>query len=253
MSHKFKIQAAGLCVEVMSDYSSPELFPDDYIVFDDIPADFSISVGIEDIDYERSIYLKSCEFDGIKPENYCDKYFASSAIFRNIAEQLPFYNGLAFHGSAVCVDDSVYIFTARSGVGKSTHAALWHKYFGDKAIIINDDKPFLRILNGFLYAYGSTWSGKHNLSSPLVKPVKAICILERSSENHIREISFEESSAMLIQQCLRPRKSDSLVKLIQILDNMDKYVKFYRMGCNTDISSVKMSYDFMNSDENHPF
>ncbi len=49
------------------------------------------------------------------------------------------------HASAIVVGNSAYLFSASSGTGKSTHTKLWQECFGDKAVIINDDKPVIRI------------------------------------------------------------------------------------------------------------
>ena len=47
------------------------------------------------------------------------------------------------HSSAVVADGKAYLFTADSGTGKSTHTQLWPRMFGDRAYILNDDKPAL--------------------------------------------------------------------------------------------------------------
>ena len=38
--------------------------------------------------------------------------------------RMPVYDTFLFHGSAIAVDGAAYIFTAKSGTGKSTHARL---------------------------------------------------------------------------------------------------------------------------------
>lgn len=59
------------------------------------------------------------------------------------------------HSSAIKYNDKCYLFSADSGVGKSTHTSLWHKVYGDKVQIINDDKPIIRLENNKLIVYGS--------------------------------------------------------------------------------------------------
>lgn len=54
------------------------------------------------------------------------------------------YDGILLHSSAISVDNEAYLFTANSGTGKSTHCALWMKYFRDRAVMINDDKPVIK-------------------------------------------------------------------------------------------------------------
>lgn len=55
--------------------------------------------------------------------------------YRKIAEKLVQYDVMLFHGSAVAVDGIGYLFTAKSGTGKSTHTRLWREYFGDRGHI----------------------------------------------------------------------------------------------------------------------
>ena len=102
---------------------------------------------------------------------------------RQFYEKLLDYNGMMFHASAVVVDGKAYLFSAPSGTGKSTHTRLWLEYFGEKAYILNDDKPAIRIMDGKFYAYGTPWCGKDNVSTNQKCEIKAICFLERSEVN----------------------------------------------------------------------
>jgi serine kinase of HPr protein (carbohydrate metabolism regulator) len=51
------------------------------------------------------------------------------------------YGVILFHGSALSLDGEGFIFTAKSGVGKSTHAGLYRELYGERVEMINDDKP----------------------------------------------------------------------------------------------------------------
>lgn len=55
--------------------------------------------------------------------------------------QLLKFRGILLHSSCVVVDGAAYAFSADSGTGKSTHTALWLKHFGNRAYMLNDDKP----------------------------------------------------------------------------------------------------------------
>ena len=103
----------------------------------------------------------------------------------NFYRQLLKYNGMLLHASAVVKDGYAYLFSAPCGTGKSTHTGLWLKTFGDDAYILNDDKPALRFEDGTWYAYGTPWSGKHDISTNVRVPVAGICFLHRAKENTI--------------------------------------------------------------------
>ena len=68
--------------------------------------------------------------------------FAFSCDFNRKA--IPFQTMLV-HSSALVYDGGAYLFSADSGVGKSTHTRLWLQAFGDRVHILNDDKPVVRL------------------------------------------------------------------------------------------------------------
>ena len=70
------------------------------------------------------------------------------------------FNGIILHSSCIVVDGMAYAFSADSGTGKSTHTQLWLKHLGDRAYMLNDDKPAIRLIDGKVYACGTPWSGK---------------------------------------------------------------------------------------------
>ena len=64
------------------------------------------------------------------------------------------FGGFYLHCSAIVVDGKAYLLSGHPGAGKSTHARLYQELFPD-AVIINDDKPALRCIDGVWYAYGT--------------------------------------------------------------------------------------------------
>ena len=66
-------------------------------------------------------------------------------------------NTLLMHASAVSYEGNGIVFTASSGVGKTTQAELWAKYKNAK--ILNGDKVFLKREQDGIHAWGSPWKG----------------------------------------------------------------------------------------------
>ena len=110
--------------------------------------------------------------------------------------------------------------------------------------MVNDDKPLLHI-GDVTTAYGTPYDGKHRLSTDISVPLKAICILERSQENRIEEISKKDAYPMLMQQVYRPNDVFALRKTLNLIDKMAGSVRFFKLGCNMDISAAKLAYEFM--------
>ena len=232
-----RYEFAGKVVEVNSLHEMVHAYCADYAT--DAPADLEVTVSQDDIEYERS----HAERDG-----YADGYLEELAVYRKISEKMPFYDTILFHGSVVAVDGAAYMFTAASGTGKSTHAALWREYFGDRAVMVNDDKPLLHI-GDVVTAYGTPYDGKHRLSNKIAVPLKAICILTRAAENSIVKITKAEAYTMLLQQAYRPNDVFALQKTLTLVDKMAEKVELYRLGCNMDIEAAKVAYEGMNRNE----
>lgn len=107
---------------------------------------------------EASEVLISVTDDEILREQtkrHSSAYLELLAIYRKIAEYLIDDATILFHGSVVAVDNEAYLFAASSGTGKSTHTRLWRELFGEQAVMINDDKPLLKITDSGVLVYGT--------------------------------------------------------------------------------------------------
>lgn len=119
-----------------------------------------ITITQSDIDFEREKSAREDIKEGIPIRHFSDAYLETLAVYRKIADYLLSCNTLLFHGSVITVDGEGYLFTAQSGTGKSTHTRLWREYFGERAVMVNDDKPLLHITDSGMTAYGTPWDGK---------------------------------------------------------------------------------------------
>ena len=240
MVNRYKI--ADKVVEVKSIYVEVHEYCADYLT--DEPADYSITTTQADIDFEREKSAREDEVEGIPIRHFSDSYLEELAVYRKIAEIMLDFDTVLFHGSVVAVDGVGYLFTAKSGTGKSTHTRLWREYFGERAVMVNDDKPLLHIADT-VTAYGTPYNGKHRLGTNTSVPLNAICILNRSADNHIEPITRKQAYTMLLQQVYRPANMLKMAKTLELVDRLADSVKLYRLGCNMDISAAKIAYEGM--------
>ncbi|MBQ8845894.1 MAG: hypothetical protein IJ006_01995, partial [Lachnospiraceae bacterium] len=208
LAKPFCIRLADTAIRIDPMFDYIREYCRDYLA--DEPAVFAVRVEPGDIAFERERSAKEAEREGRANGIYSDAYLETLAVYRKIAEQMLAYDTLLFHGSVIAVDGAGYLFTAKSGTGKSTHTRLWRERFGDRAVMVNDDKPLLKVTEDSVIAYGTPWDGKHRLSTNCSVPLKAICILTRSEENRIEEILPGEAYQMLLQQTYRPRDGASM-------------------------------------------
>ena len=208
--------------------------------------DLTIETSQADIDHEREKSVRTDGSEGLTYRCLDDACLETLAVYRKIAEQMPFHNILLIHGSAIAVDGAAYLFIAKSGTGKSTHTRLWRELLGKQAVMVNDDKPLAGINpDGTATVYGTPWDGKHHLSTNIAVPLKAICILTRSADNHIEPVTASGAYPMLFQQVYRPSDPDALTQTLRLIDALSETVSLWRLGCNMDPDAARISYETM--------
>lgn len=163
----------------------------------------------------------------------------------NFYLQLLKYNGFMLHSSAVVVDGKAYLFTANSGTGKSTHTKLWLQQFGDRAYILNDDKPAIRLIDGKWYACGTPWSGKDDLSQNACVELAGIAVLERSIENEIEPYQGSKAVFDIFRQITRPKTYVWREVLMTLLGKLITEIPVWKLKCNVHIEAAQIAYNAM--------
>ena len=164
-------------------------------------------------------------------------YMGTGARF---ARELLRHQGTFLHSSAVLLDGKAYLFSADSGTGKSTHTEKWCRLFG--ARYLNDDKPALRLIDGVWMAYGTPWSGKHDLSSPEGAPIGGIAFLQRGTENTICPISPAKAVSKLMPQSLwRRLNRTQMNKQLELVDHLLRTVPVWELTCRNDDDAAWVS------------
>lgn len=238
---KYKI--ADIVFQAKLLYPYTEKLCKDYEYFGSIEPAFSVEITREDVEAERVIISE-----------YSDDMLESLALFRKLCDYaLKNENAILFHSSAVMVDGGAYLFTAPSGTGKSTHARLWREMLGDRAVMINDDKPIIRYVDGHFYVYGTPWNGKHHLGTNDRAKIKAICKIYQAKQNVIRKLDAKTMLFNVLNQTIRPKEIENMDKLLVLIDKMLNSVDLYELGCNISKEAAELSYKTMSKgdhDEN---
>ena len=240
------IKLAERIIEIKNIHTYVEEYCKDYIVSNDLTPDLSVSISKEDIDFERDKSRKESIAEGKPVIDYSDDYLETLAVYRKIAELIPFFDTILFHGSVISMDGKGYLFTAKSGVGKSTHTKFWRELYSDRVVMINDDKPLIYVSTDEIKAYGTPWDGKHRLSKNTSVPLTGICVLHRSKDNRIKKVTGNEVYPMFVQQTYRPSQKESMLKTFNILDRIFEKVPVYDLYCNMDPDAARVAYEGMN-------
>lgn len=156
--------------------------------------------------------------------------------------------GMMLHASAVVAQGEAYLFSAPSGTGKSTHTALWLRRFPG-SFILNDDKPALFLSDGRIYAAGTPFSGKFDISVNRSVPLRAIAFLARSETNHIERISERQALFEMLNQTIRPSDLELYQKLLQNTAQILSGVPIYKLYCNMEEEAADIAFAAMRKGE----
>ena len=241
----FKIEIAGQVIAVTSLFESTKDYCRKYLT--EGSADFSVAVTRQDLEQEQQLLRQEALEEGLKPRVFGDPFLERNSIQRKVAELLLDRDILLMHGSTVAVDGKAYLFTAACGTGKSTHTRFWRQTFGDRAVMVNDDKPFLRILADGVLACGAPWSGKHGLETNITVPLQGICVLERGTENEICPASAEDLLPMLLHQGCPPRDETRVSHYEQLVHTLAQTVPLWKMRCNLDPNAARVAWEAMSA------
>lgn len=223
------VRIAGLTISIDNKYRHVERLCKDYLV--DGEPDFTVLAEHDDIERERAACFE--EFG----ESFSDGYLESTVIYRKIADKLPAFGAFVFHGAVISVDGLAYAFTARSGVGKTTHTRLWLELFGDRAHYINGDKPIIRFLDGTPYAFGTPWMGKESYGRNTSAPLVGIAHVMRGRENRAWSASSDEMSTVLLTQMYLPKDRVMVIRTLSLLGKLTESVKLIELECNMEKSA----------------
>ena len=239
----FTIEIAGLVTQVQPLFGSTREYCRAYLT-DGVPVCF-VDVTPQDLVHTQAMLEKEAIEEGIRVRKFPEPFLERATIQRKIAAFLLKQDTILLHGSTVGLDGQAYLFTAPCGTGKSTHTRFWRETFGDRAVMINDDKPFLKIDSTGVMAYGSPWSGKHGLDTNISLPLKGICFLRRGSVNSIRQVNPEGLIDVLLQQTFMPEDAADQEKAVALVNSLVQTVPLWDMECTKDVGAALISYQAM--------
>ncbi len=228
----FVIELAGVRIQINNRHTFIERQCRAFLA-EGTEAAFSVGVTDEEILEEQ------------KYGEFSDGYCESICMYRHICEVLPSYNVFLMHSSVIEAGGYAYAFTAKSGVGKSTHTALWLKNVPG-ARVLNGDKPLYRVEeDGSITAFGTPWNGKENWGENICAPLAAVCFIERGEVNTIRRADEEDAIARLMHQLYLRGSRTSVNQQLILMDALVRAVPYYVLACNISDEAALLSWNTM--------
>lgn len=146
---------------------------------------------------------------------------------------------LLIHGAYISYEGRAIIFTAPSGVGKSTQAELWRRHCG--AQVVNGDRALLGFENERLMAYGYPFSGSSDDCENVTFPVAAIVLLSQAEDNRITRLPASQAIGKLAKSVyLQPENRADITAQLDFVVKLAQHVPVYHLACLPDEGAVKL-------------
>ena len=228
-----KIEIADLTVAVDNKYPYIEALAQPYLT--DKEPNFTVSASDAEIEHEQ------------KKLSVSDGYAESVAVYSKIADELYRYDAFLIHAVAIEMDSIVYLIAAKSGTGKTTHARLWLQAFGERASVLNGDKPIIRKIGGEFYAAATPWRGKERQGGVGMRKIGGVAILERATQNSADLLDSKSAAQELIGQLYMPKNIAAISAELALADELIRSVKTVKIKANMDVSAAHVAYNSMRS------
>jgi len=273
-----KIAGLALCLEGSADYYSPAF---DAFITNDAPAESDMHVHVtfqtnphmvagtvllhsellSVVDYEDYFLLLFNENtkvhelllakDGTDALFYCDPPCDDvfrEELFHAIREAFLYlaslHNMVALHSASVLYKGQAWLFSGRSGTGKSTHAALWHDNFDTP--YINGDLNLIGFEGNSPVVYGIPWCGTSGISSKETYPLGGIVLLKQAKENRVESLSIDSQILLVDQRLISHTWTPELFDAnLCCIEKAASQILICRLNCTKEKEAAQVMKDYI--------
>ncbi|MCD8231103.1 MAG: hypothetical protein LUD14_04650 [Clostridiales bacterium] len=159
------------------------------------------------------------------------------------------FGGLLLHSAFIRWQGRGILFSADSGVGKSTQADLWVKYQG--AEILNGDRAGLRKMemnssgdgeSSVWTAYGLPYAGSSRIYKNESAPVSAVFMLEQAPANELKLLTPAQALRKLYPQVMiHSWDADYVQRILPLIEDLVFSVPVYLLRCLPDAGAAELA------------
>ena len=183
--------------------------------------------------------------DGSYVEIYCRRPFgeeetdqlfhAIRMFYLYLAQKKGYY---AVHSASILYTGKAWLFSGHSGMGKSTHTAMWHEQLG--VPYLNGDLNLIGRKDGKMVVCGIPWCGTSEIYTTGDYELGGIVLLGRDTKDHVEPLIMYEKIMRVMQRMISPVwKEELLEKNLEIAKVIAKEVPVLHLFCTKEISAVE--------------
>ena len=150
--------------------------------------------------------------------------------FLYLAKQRGMY---VLHSASILYEGRAWLFSGKSGTGKSTHTNLWKRLF--ETPVLNGDLNLLAICPKGAEVRGIPWCGTSGINTTDSHPLGGIVLLKQGKSEELLPISEEEKRLLVMKRLISPLwNRDMLSGTIDFVDRLAAHTPVYRFACTKE-------------------
>ena len=178
--------------------------------------------------WNSAIIVKSKLIESI--DAFTLQLFYSNAIKKNI---------ILIHSSLIEYNGKGIMFLGPSGIGKTTQAELWHRYFD--SLIINGDCVFVEDKGDHFIGWGTPWHGSSSYCENTSVQVVSLIVLKQGEVNKLRKLESFQKVNEIGKNIIYPMWLENGMDLaLDILDHLLQKIPVYELMNRADKESVEL-------------
>lgn len=141
------------------------------------------------------------------------------------------------HSASILYDGHAWLFSGKSGTGKSTHTNLWKRLFGTP--VLNGDLNLLVIGPKGAEVRGIPWCGTSGICTIEAYPLGGIVLLKQGKEENLLPLSEEEKRLFVMKRLISPLwDGEMLAGTLDFVDRLAAQALVYRFACTKEESAA---------------
>ena len=192
-----------------------------------------------------NIYQVHMTLDGSYVRFYCTPetsdlareniFHAIRLFFLFIAQK---HGKFAIHSASILYKEKTWLFSGHSGMGKSTHTALWHDLLGTP--YLNGDLNLLGMEGDRIMVYGIPWCGTSEIYTTEDYELGGIVLLGRDPEKDLlEELTPSEKIIRVMQRMISPAWKERFFSMnLEFAEEIADHAPVLYLRCTKNPSAV---------------